>query len=152
MNEERYHKLRYNADYTIFIFASTGRHGDLLKIVSFDEIDDFSNTYNLALGTLLPGGDVDYNSITNNGDRNKVLATVAQIINIFMEQHPGRTVYIKGSDQRRTILYQRAINYGYDELIKLFNIYGEISTENEEYELFEKSKRYSGFLIEKKGY
>jgi len=152
MNEERYHELRYNADYSIFVFASIGRHGDLLKIVSFDEIDKLNNTYNLALGTLLPGGNVDYDSVTNNGDRNKILSTVARIISMFIEQHPGRSVYITGSDERRTMLYQRAINYGYDELIGIFNIYGRLSLEQEEYEPLDKSKKYSGFLIERKDY
>ena len=149
MNDERYHDLRYNADYTIFIFESKGRNGRLLKVVNFDEIDGYKNMYNLALGTITGAGGVDYESITNNGDRNKILVTVAQIINIFFDHHPGKSIFITGSDFRRTMLYQRAIRYGYDELIQLFTIFGETSKENEEYELFDKTKNYSGFIIER---
>ena len=150
MNEERYHELENNADYTIFMFVSIGRNGALLKIVNFDKVDELSDTYNLALGTMNDTGEVDYNSVSNNGDRNKILATIAQIVIIFFRYHPGKNIYITGSDYRRTMLYQRAIHYAYDELIQLFNIYGETSFGKDDYELFDKNKNYSGFVINRK--
>lgn len=152
MNEDRYIKVRTYSNYQIFTFVSTGRHGSLFKIVRFDELYNGNNIYNLSLGTITADGKVDYETITNNGDRNKILATVAYIINIFIEKNPGKAVYLTGSDDRRTVLYHRAISYAYDELKKTFNIYGDISLEDEpsEFELFDKSKNYSGFLVESK--
>ena len=152
MNEPRYLQVENTPEYDIFTFVSQGRHGDLVKIVSFNEIIGSDDVFNLALGTILPDGQMDFETITNNGDRNKVLATVASIVSIFIEHHPGKSVYIRGSDNRRTILYQRAILYAFDELILIFNIYGDISADSQEneFEYFNKGKNYSGFLIEKK--
>jgi hypothetical protein len=152
MHEDRYVEIENTSDYKTFTFISQGRHGDLVKIVSFGEIDEFSNVFNLALGTILPGGKMDFETVTNNGDRNKILVTVADIILKFIENHPGKNVYITGSDDRRTLLYQRAIAYGYDELIEVFNIYGDISINSRanEFELFDKTRNYAGFLVEKK--
>lgn len=152
MNEERYTEIQTAADYLSFTFVSRGRHGDLTKIVRFDKLQSRGNTYNLALGTLLPDNSFDYESTTNNGDRNKLLATVAIIVYVFMEEYTGYDVYITGSDYRRTLLYQRAINYGYPELIETFNIYGKLNNASQgEFEPYDKGKYcYSGFLIEKK--
>jgi len=52
----------------------------LTKIARFDGLKRKNNTFNLALGTLLNDGEVDFNGITNNADRNKILATVAKIV------------------------------------------------------------------------
>jgi len=138
MHEDRYIEVENSSDYRTFTFISNGRHGDLVKIVIFDEITEFNNVFNLALGTILPGGEMDFISVTNNGDRNKILVTVADIVLKFIENHPGKNVYITGNDNRRTLLYQRAIIYGYDELIEVFNIYGDISTgsRRNEFEFF----------------
>jgi len=152
MYEDRYIEIENASDYKTFRFISQGRHGNLLKIVTFDEIPEFNGVFNLALGTILPTGEMDFETVTNNGDRNKILVTVANIVLKFIEMHPGKNVYITGSDYRRTLLYQRAIAYGYDELIEMFNIYGDISTgsRRNEFEPFDKAKSYAGFLIEKK--
>ena len=148
MNQERYEDVQNTPNFQVFTFISKGRHGDLIKIAHFDEIDN--STFNLALGTIHKDGTIDYDTTTNNGDRNKILVTVARIIYLFTEKHPGKDVFIRGSDYRRNLLYQRAISYAYDELNEAFNIYGGISTESDEYEPFNKNNNYSGFLIERK--
>jgi hypothetical protein len=152
MNEDKYIEIEKSDDYRTFMFFSQGRHGNLAKIVSFDEIAELDNIFNLALGTILPDGKVDFETITNNGDRNKILTTVAGIVGTFIEYNPGKNVYITGSDNRRTLLYQRAIAYGYDELIQIFDIYGDISMgyPRTEFEPFEKERKYRGFLVKRK--
>jgi len=150
MHEDRYNQIRIDEDFTVFKFISEGRHGNLPKIVSFNEIR--KNIFNLALGTILSNGEIDFETITNNGDRNKILATVARIASIFIEHYPGKSVYITGSDNRRTLLFQRAISYAYDYLEQMFYVYGDISarTPASEFEPFDTAKNYSGFLIEGK--
>ena len=152
MNENRYTQITSTSDYKIFTFISEGRHGKLTKFVRFDKLDYWSDTYNIALGTVLENGVIDYTGITNNGDRNRLLATVASIIFTFLEKNPGNAVYLTGSDLRRTLLYQRAINYAYEELIQLFNIEGDISTGEDfsEFEPFDTSKNYYGFRVKRK--
>jgi len=46
----------------------------------------------------------------------------------------------------------RAINYGYSDLAKTFVIYGDISENltREKFEIFDRAKNYSGFLIRQK--
>lgn len=124
MNLDSYIEIKNNADFTIFSFISEGRYGKLIKIVRFDRLEKRNNTFNLALGTVSDYGTVDFDSVTNNGDRNKVLATVAKIVYTVTERYPGMNIYITGSDYRRTLLYQRAITYAYEELSGVFNIYG----------------------------
>jgi hypothetical protein len=152
MNENRYKQIISSSDYQIFSFISEGRYGKLTKVVRFDKLLNYDNTYNLALGTVLNNGEVDYQIITNNGDRNKLLATVAFIAVLFTENNPGYSIYISGSDARRTTLYHRAISYGYKELIEIFNIYGDLSSEDEvtDLEPFDPEKSYSAFVVEKK--
>jgi len=107
MNEDRYFIIRSSSDYSTFVFPSEGRYGVLIKIVSFEEVAELKDTFNLALGTLMPDGEIDFDTLSNNGGRNKILATVAEIVRIFLEYHAGKGVYITGSDPRRTLLYRR---------------------------------------------
>ena len=152
MQIDSYSNISTSADYKSFVFISEGRHGQLFKLVRFDELKERANTFNLALGTVSSNGVVDYLGTSNNGDRNKILATVAQITFLFLERYPDKCVYLTGSDQRRTLLYHRAISYGYSELVQLFNIYG-YNTRNfydENFEPFSQRGNYTGFLIEKR--
>ena len=152
MNNDRYVEIRNDPDYKVFKFVSEGRHGNLTKIVRFDKLRQRNNTFNLALGTELNDGEVDFTGITNNGDRNKILATVAKIVYTVTEKHPEMDIYVTGSDSRRTLLYQRAIIYAYDELTETFNIYGVLTNDDMiDYEPFDQSKNYLGLLIERKG-
>lgn len=152
MHEDRYVEVESALDYKIFTFVSIGRHGNLMKIVNFDEITGYKNVFNLALGTILPNGEVDFETVANNGDRNKILATVVDIILKFIQRRPEASIFITGSDHRRTMLYQRAIAYGYNELSEVFDVYGDTSTHSTltKFEFFDKTKKYSAFLIKRK--
>ncbi len=98
MNDDRYKKIRIESDYTVFKFVSEGRYGNLTKIVSFDEIEERENVFNLALGTVLSDGTIDFVKTTNNGDRNKILVTVVGIVgNIYRRKISRKSVYITGS-------------------------------------------------------
>ncbi len=154
MNEERYFDIESTTDYHLFTFISQGKHGSLTKLVSFDAIDDQGKIFNLALGTITSDGQIDFTTTTNNGDRNKVLATVAEIVRIFLDNNTEKSVYLTGSDERRTVLYHRAIAYAYIELIQSFNIYGQTSPEIEDknFDPFDSTITYYGFLIKNKNY
>jgi len=47
------------------------------------------------LGTILSDGKIDFETITTNGDRNKILATVAHIVSIFMAHYPGKVSILR---------------------------------------------------------
>ena len=62
------------------LFVSEGPNGKIEKIIQFIETG-IPGVYNLAFGNILPDGSVDDFSKTNNKDRDKILATVAAIVN-----------------------------------------------------------------------
>ena len=69
------------------------------------------NFYNLGFGDKNEKtGDIDDNVITNNGDSQKVLATVASSLVQFTEQYPNAMVYATGSTKARTRLYRIGIS------------------------------------------
>jgi len=41
---------------------------------------------------MLPDGEIDFGPLRNNGDRNKILATVAEIVRKFIEKNPDKNV------------------------------------------------------------
>lgn len=62
------------------LFISKGPRGDIEKVVQFIETGS-PGLYNLSFGNLLPDGSVDDFSKTDNKDRDKILATVAVVVN-----------------------------------------------------------------------
>ena len=102
----------------------------------------------MGLGDLNPEtGEVDYYSVSDNGDRNAVLATVSEVIESFFELYPSHTIYFKGTSISRTRLYQMAINHYYDELSVRFHILGEL---DDKMTRFKRNTNYKSFLILKK--
>ena len=104
--------------------------------------------YNLGFGDKnLTHQTIDDRAVTNNGDTDRVLATVAFTIYAFYQEYPDANVYLSGSTASRTRLYQININKFYDYISKDFIIYGELE---QGFERFEKGVNYQGFFILKK--
>jgi hypothetical protein len=130
----------------VFTFFCIGKKGTILKRVSFIEFE--FGFFNMGLGDVdEQTGEVNYLSITDNGDRDKVLATVAEIVEELFKSYPEHTIYFKGTTSSRTRLYQMAINHYFDELNDKFHILGE--TDNKITQ-FIKNIKYESFLILKK--
>lgn len=87
-----------------YFFVSEGKER-IAKMVAFEPLSD--DTVNLCFGDLLPDGSIDDAAISNNGDIVKVLATVIDILRLFCSQHPDIQIYIEGSTELRTMLYER---------------------------------------------
>lgn len=124
MKYEIYNEIKVTDDYSIFDFVSVGRNGNIPKRIEFmpTEIPSF---YNLAFGDIDENGEIDDYSISDNGDRNKILATVAYAVDIYVTRYPDRWVYFRGSTLERTRLYRMAIGINLDELLLKFDIYAE---------------------------
>ena len=95
---------------------------------------------------------LDGTEISDNGDRNKILATIAATAYRFIDKYPDKKIYLTGSDKTRTRLYQMAINYAFKELSETFKIYGDIEEGLDSYNFrpFTGGVNYTGFLVEKK--
>ena len=71
----------------VFEFTSEGPKGQIPKLIKFSEttLKDF---YNLAFGDKdLQTGDIDDKAISNNGDSERVLATVVSSVYSFLDNH-----------------------------------------------------------------
>ena len=68
-----------------FSFMSIGRHGIILKVIEFSEMG--KNVYNLGFGDYdFTKNDVDDKIVSDNGDTEKVLATVIGILHDFFKR------------------------------------------------------------------
>jgi len=82
---------------------------------------------------------------SENGDSEKVLATVVGILAEFLSSKPEASVFITGSTKSRTRLYEIAINTYLDDFLAVFEIFG--GTKGI-FEVFQK-KNYESFLVRK---
>ena len=149
MRIEKY-ELVFDRSKTSFDFISEGPKGRILKTVRFTKmkVKGYNNLYNLAFGDKNTDLEtIDDLIVTDNQDRDKILATVAKTVDIFIKRRPKSLVFFKGSTPSRTRLYQMAINKYFDELTKIFSIEGFTPTG---WTFFEKNKNYLAFLISHK--
>ena len=82
--------------------------------------------------------------ISNNGDTQRVLATVVSTLYLFFGQYPDASVYATGSTPSRTRLYQMGINRYLKEIQEDFEIVGELTTG---WETFRPNVNYLAFAI-----
>ena len=148
MNLPRY-QLAGNDKLTTFEFVSEGPKGRIQKLVQFTSTN-LKDVYNLAFGDKdKVTGKIDDTIISNNGDSEKVLATVTATIYAFTDKHPDAFIYATGSTKSRTRLYRMGITKYLSEVETDFIIFGETK---EGWDIFEKDANYFGFLIQRKNY
>jgi hypothetical protein len=132
---------------TTFEFLSEGRHGQILKCIQFQKMNHI-NLYNLAFGDKnIDTGQFDDRIVTDNGDSDKVLATVVSAIYAFTNLYPKSWIYATGSSTSRTRLYRMGINKYYAIVVEDFEIMGQYRNE---WEVYEYGKDYQAFAVHKK--
>ena len=146
MKYEVYTEIEVTDDFAIFDFISTGRNGDILKRVAFTKTDQ-DKVYNLALGDVDEDNEINDYAVTDNGDRNKVLATVASIVEAYTKRFPDRWIIFRGSTAERTRLYRIAVGLHLDELSDLYEIRGYVAGDAVP---FVKNMKINAFLIKRK--
>ena len=150
MNMEKY-TFKIDKSYTAFEFESHGPNGSITKLIRysyFDKSEDGILILNLAFGDI-EGNEqsIDDTAISNNKDRDKVLATVANSVLEITNHYLSIAVHATGSTPSRTRLYQMGINANKEEIETLFDIKGLTSSG---WEKFEKGGNYSAFLVTRK--
>jgi hypothetical protein len=154
MNREVYPDLSTKT-FDIYFFTSTGRNGDILKAVVYAPTK-FPDIYNLGMATVkydeFGKAYLDGKDRTNNGDINLVLSTTARTIEIYTTVFPGRKVFFQGYERHLTKIYQRAIRNDYEEIIKLYIVYGDKDerVDHHNFEPFSIAEDYYGFLLQRK--
>lgn len=133
MQLSRY-ELQTGRNLTTFEFVSEGSKGQITKVIQFEPME-VEGVYNLAFGDQHPvTGELDDKAVTDNGDTEKVLATVVAAVYAFAEQHPAAWIYATGSTPARTRLYQMGIHKYSDLITADFDLLGERNNEWEQYE------------------
>lgn len=146
MKYEIYSDLKASSDLSIFDFNSVGKHGIIPKRIIF-AATELDNVYNLAFGDIDENGEIDDYRTTNNGDRNKILATIAEVIKVYTQKYPGRIIFFRGSTIERTRLYRMAVSLNLDELSVEFDIYGVVG---DKIMPFKQNMDITAFLIKRK--
>ena len=147
MNLDHYSYFASN-DFKDYEFYSIGPKGRIKKVVLFTRVVRESTFYNLAFGDIDPDtGLLDDTVVTDNNDRDLVLATVANTINDFCDRYGNHFIYAEGSTPARTRLYQISISALWDEISLNFDVYG---FSDGEWRRFEKNVNYAAFFVKRK--
>ena len=146
MNKPKYEVSYFPVD-EIYTFTSIGPKGEIKKAVQIYEYQE--NVFNLGFGDLdLETREINDEIVTNNGDGQKVLATVVSTIYSFTGKDPEAYIYATGSSESRTRLYRMGITNNLEELKKDFYVFG--LRNDEEFEPFIVGEDYLGFLVTRK--
>ena len=90
----------------------------------------------------LETGKVDNLSVTDNKDSQKVLATVASTLYVFLNKYPNTFVTATGSTKARTRLYQMGISNNLENIMVDFIVLGR---KDGVWDVFEKNIAYDAF-------
>lgn len=108
MNLERYNLIG-DQQQERYEFLSKGPKGEIRKVIQYHLMGE--NVYNLGFGDWDEANqEVNDKVRSNNNDREKVLATVANSVVRFLRSHPNAIVFAQGETPAKTRLYQMAIN------------------------------------------
>lgn len=133
--------------FTTFEFTSERTKGLIHKLVRFQQTN-VKSVYNLAFGDKdQTSGDLDDEVVSDNGDSEKVLATVVATVYAFTDQYPNAWVYATGSTKARTRLYRMGITKFLIEVKEDYEILGERTGD---WEVFKKNIEYNGFFVRRK--
>lgn len=143
MKLDRYEFDVYEEDtYVQYGFFSQGAKGMIKKLIRFDKFSD--GFYNLSFGDSISGTkDFSDEIISNNGDTEKVLITVAEAIMKFSSVNPGVMINAEGSTPARSRLYRFYLNKHRKIINKYFYTYGRFM--NGDWEKFRKNENYIAF-------
>ena len=141
-------KYNFTVDKTgcSYEFVSIGPKGTIKKIVHYTYHPQLgANVYNLGFGDWdAINKKVNDTVVSNNGDTLKTLATVAETAMHFTQTHPDAWIFFEGSTSSRTRLYQKSLSIFFQEVERLFYMFG---LTEDGWEVFSKGINYKAFLV-----
>lgn len=120
----------------VYLFSSCGPKGNIDMTIQFTPTEE-DGIFNLAFGLLDKDGKMNDTIINNNGDRNKIIATVIAAINEFTYHYPDKIVYFSGHTKGRNRLYRGALSIYLEQWLQNYTIWG--IKEDNSFELFKKT-------------
>lgn len=148
MKYEIYTEFRVESDFSTFEFVSEGHYGNIKKRVQFSSTT-WQNVYNLSFGDINENGEIDDLKISNNGDRNKILATILKVVKLYTNKFSDRWVYFRGSTEQRTRLYRMVVSIHLEELNEDFEILADLNGDWQ-FVRYQKGLNIKAFLIKRK--
>src|SRR5438034_4229231 len=137
------YQLKSEDSLMIFEFISEGPRGKILKLIKFSETN-LKDLFNLGFGDKDTNtSEINDLAISNNGDSEKILATVVSAVYAFTDKYPNSQIYATGSTRARTRLYRMGISKYLVEIRRDFDVYGLL---NGEWEIFQREADYDAFL------
>lgn len=141
------YQLKSGQELLSYEFISEGPKGLIPKRIQFTLVNR-QGIYNLAFGDKDPTtGEIDDKAISDNGDSEKVLATVVSAVFAFLDQYPDAWIFATGSTASRTRLYQIGITKYFADIKDDLEIYGQIA---DDWLPFEANRTYVAFLAKRK--
>ena len=141
------YKMSVGKSNHVFEFTSIGKKGEIEKMIVFEKTTT-NGFYNLAFGDKDKiSGKLNDIKVSNNGDSEKILATVVKAVYIFLKLNPNVWIYAEGRTKSRTRLYRMGISKHLKEAEKDFYIFG---SKNNSWEKFIRNVDYESFAILKK--
>jgi hypothetical protein len=146
-------KYKYSVSdtYLDFEFSSIGPKGKITTIVRYSPQNVGGTTYfNLAFGGLNPAtGKIEEFAITDNQDREMVLATITATVLEFTRHFPDMIVFAQEIGPVRNRLSQTRIPANWDEISALLFVYG--CEQNKGWQPFRQNVlHYKAFFVEQK--
>lgn len=119
MIHEPYSNLQAMPDFSAFLFNSIGLSGTITRQVRFTGQKD-GKIYNLDLRDFPVEKNAGPAEIADNGDMDTILSTLIQIIEVYTERYPRRTIRLVGNTGQKTQLYRSALERHLDIIYPLF--------------------------------
>ncbi|WP_341838473.1 hypothetical protein WJU16_11600 [Chitinophaga pollutisoli] len=147
MNLDTY-PVESSDDLLTHLFMSDGPNGKILKRIEFQHTKP--GCYNLAFGDWKEEDQrLDDTIRSNNKDLEKVLSTVAMVVDLFLTASPSARIEMTGSTASRTRLYQMKILQNLQKINEHYIIKGH---NGNAWEVINTAMIYSAFFIEHKKY
>ncbi|MCE3226063.1 MAG: hypothetical protein K0S32_614 [Bacteroidetes bacterium] len=144
MNQKKY-DVKASSELEEYYFTCSGKNGNVLKVIQYVPVA--GNIYNLAFGVSLSNGRIDDKVVSNNGDMNKTLVTVATTVLDFTDKNPDALILAQGSTAARTRLYRKMICLNLEEISENFMVFG---NKDDVWEPFVSNSNYKAFLVKRK--
>jgi len=146
MNNDKY-PVAIGKTSMVYEFVSEGEKGRISKLVIYTETH-LHNFFNLGFGDKNEEtGEIDDRSVTNNGDKEKVLTTVASTLYMFTDVYQDALIFAVGSNKARTRLYRMGITMNLSAIEADFEIFGFC---HEQWLPFKKGVNFEAFLAKRK--
>lgn len=137
-----FYDFQIGAQARSFSFISEGPRTVAKQVIYAETtLPDF---FNLALADIETDGSPNFYSVRNNGDLERIMATVAQTLLVFFRSHPRAKVAFTGSTPARTRLYQIILAREMEAVAADFVLSG---VKENTLEDFRPNRDYDGFVI-----